>query len=123
MKFVCVGQTAAQKETLSEEYRNAAVSGEVRLGTTHLFYRYFIRIKYLAYEEITQIYLREESGESGEFLLKEHYLMVQTEDGMLHKFRMERENNARAVLEQLGRQQKHIKIGCNRPSQSTNTQS
>ncbi len=122
MKFVCVGRAAAQKETLSEEYRNATVSGEVRLGTTHLFYRYFIRIKYLAYEEITQIYLREESGESGEFLLKEHYLMIQTKDGMLHKFRMERENNARAVLEQLGRQQKCIKIGYNRPSQSMNMQ-
>ncbi len=122
MKFVCVGRTAAQKETLSEEYRNATVSGEVRLGTTHLFYRYFIRIKYLAYEEITQIYLREESGESGEFLLKEHYLMIQTKDDMLHKFRMERENNARAVLEQLGRQQKCIKIGYNRPSQSMNVQ-
>lgn len=122
MKFVCVGRTAAQKETLSEEYRNATVSGEVRLGTTHLFYRYFIRIKYLAYEEITQIYLREESGESGEFLLKEHYLMIQTKDDMQHKFRMERENNARAVLEQLGRQQKHIKIGYNRPGQSMNMQ-
>ena len=122
MKFVCVGRAAAQKETLSEEYRNATVSGEVRLGTTHLFYRYFIRIKYLAYEEITQIYLREESGESGEFLLKEHYLMIQTKDDMLHKFRMERENNARAVLEQLGRQQKCIKIGYNRPSQSMNVQ-
>lgn len=118
MKFVCLSGTEIEKDALTVEFKSAKRFGEVRVGETHLFYRYFIRIRYVAYEEITKAYLREESGESGEFLLKENYLMVETGDGVLHKLRMERQEYAKETLGYLKQKYRHISIGFDRLSQS-----
>ncbi len=111
MKYVCLGQEQEEQENLKQEYKSAKCLGEVRLGEIHLFYRYFIRIRYISYRELRQAYLREESGESGEFLLKEFYLMLKTADGGLHKLRMEREVNAREVLAYLEEREEAVRIG------------
>ena len=87
------------------------------MGEIHLFYRYFIKTRYISYGELRQAYLREESGESGEFLLKEFYLMLKAADGGLHKLRMEREVNVRAVLAGLEETHKEVKIGFERSEQ------
>ena len=118
MKFFCLNGIHEEQEILKQEYKAAARLGEARLGERHLFYRYFIRIRYVSYEEIRRAYLREESGESGEFLLKEFYLMLETSDGTLHKLRMEREVNAREVLACLQDNHNCIKIGFDRLGQS-----
>lgn len=118
MWFACICGGEHDKEELQKEYKQAKVQGEVRLGTGCLFYRYFIKIRYVAYEEIVKAYLREESGESGEFLLKEYYLMIETKDGRLHKLRQERDVNAKSVLAYLKKYYEHIAIGFDRPSQS-----
>lgn len=118
MGFACISGVEREKEELQKEYKEAAVYGEARLGTTCLFYRYFIKIRYVAYEEIVKAYLREESGESGEFLLREYYLMIGTKDGGLHKLRLERAANAKSVLVYLENHYKHIEIGFNRPGRS-----
>lgn len=118
MWFACICGAEKEKEELQKEYKQVKAQGEVRLGTSHLFYRYFIKIRYVAYEEIVKAYLREESGESGEFLLKEYYLMLETKDGRLHKLRLERDVNVRSVLAYLEKNYKEIEIGFNRPSQS-----
>ncbi|MCM1124409.1 MAG: hypothetical protein NC416_17670 [Eubacterium sp.] len=118
MKFVCLAGAEAEKESLTNEFKAARRMGEVRMGEAHLFYRYFIRIKYFAYEEIAKAYLREESGESGEFLLKEHYLMLETKNGVLHKLRMEREEYARETLQCFTKEYPHVKVGFDRLSQS-----
>lgn len=110
--------TATIKGALSAEFKSARRLGEVRMGETHLFYRYFIKIRYAAYEEITKAYLREESGESGEFLLKEYYLMLEMKSGMMHKLRMEREEYARETLRRLENGYGHITVGFDRLSQS-----
>lgn len=114
MKFVCLGKQGAVREILTNEYKSARRFGEVRLGETRMYYRYFIKVRYISYEEVAHAYLREESGESGEFLLKEFYLMVKAQDGSLHKLRMERAENAKAVLADLEKGYKHIMIGFNR---------
>lgn len=111
MKFICLKGIQEDQESLKKQYKSAAQWGEVRLGESNLFYRYFIKIRYISYGEIRRAYLREESGESGEFLLKEFYLMLASSDGALHKLRMEREVNARAVLSYLGENHKTIMIG------------
>ena len=49
--------------------------------------------------------------QSGEFLLKEFYLMLKTADGGLHKLRMEREVNAREVLAYLEEREEAVRIG------------
>ena len=118
MKFVCLGSRETEAEILKNEYKAAKRHGEVRLSDTRLFYRYFIKIRYIDYEEIVNAYLREESGESGEFLLKEFYLMLRTKDGSLHKLRTERSENAKAVLAYLEKTQGHIAVGFDRLSQS-----
>ena len=111
MKFVCIGGPEAEKEMLKSEYKTAKQLGEVRIGEHHLFYRYFIKIRYASIEEIDRAYLREESGESGEFLLLESYLMLRMRDKTLHKLRMERELYARAVLLYFEENYPHIAIG------------
>lgn len=118
MKFVCLKGMQEEQESLKQEYKAAVRWGETRLGTRHLFYRYFIKVRYVSYEEIRKAYLREESGESGEFLLKEFYLMLETADGILHKFRMERDVNAKAVLSYLKERYAFITVGFDRSSQS-----
>ena len=118
MKFVCLAGAEAQKETLASEFKTAKRMGEVRVGEAHLFYRYFIRIRYVSYEEITNAYLREESGESGEFLLKEYYLMLKMRDGALHKLRMERVEYARETLHFLEKKHSYISVGFDRLGQS-----
>ena len=118
MKFVCLKGIQESQEHLKQEYKKADQKGEVRLGDKHLFYRYFIKIRYVSYTEIRKAYLREESGESGEFLLKEFYLMLETSDGTLHKLRMEREVYAREVLSCLKNEHQSIAVGFDRLSQS-----
>ena len=111
MKFICLGRMQEDQDSLRKQYKAAEQRGEIRLGERNLFYRYFIRIRYVSYEEIVRAYMREESGESGEFLLKEFYLMLVTSDGVIHKLRMEREANVRAVLSCLCENHKSIMIG------------
>ncbi len=103
------------KDTLKAEFKAADRAGEARMGGLHFFYRYFINIKYVPYEKICKAYLRVESGESGEFLLKEFYLMVLMRDESTAKLRFEREENARAVLAYLEAKYPHIGIGYKRP--------
>jgi len=114
MRLVRLAGAETAQEILKHEFKNARRIGEVSLGEHWLFYRYFIRIRYISYEEIVRAYLREESGESGEFLLKEFYLMLESKDGALHKLRMEREVSARTVLDDLGENHRHILIGFDR---------
>lgn len=118
MKLVCMAGEETDQEMLRKEYKEARRFGEVRLGTSHLFYRYFIRIRYVSYSEITGAYLRQESGESGEFLLIENYLMMNMKSGSVHKLRMEREAYVREVLSEMEKNHATVKIGFDRLSQS-----
>ena len=113
MKFICLQKNAgpADKNVLKEEFKAAARAGEGRMGAHHFFYRYFINVKYIPYENIKTAYLRVESGESGEFLLKEFYLMLCFDDDTEGKLRFEREENARAVLSYLETHYPQIEIG------------
>ena len=111
MKFICLSGGETDKEVLKKEYRTAQQWGEARIGKVHLFYRSFIKISYVSINEIERIYIREESGESGEFLLLESYLMLKTKDGMLHKFRIEWARNAYAVLIHFEKNHLHVAIG------------
>lgn len=116
MKFISLSQRFKSEETpdkniLKEEFKTAVRAGEGRFGNAHLFYRYFINVKYVPFQEIKQAYLRVESGESGEFLLKEFYLILKLHDGAEGKLRFEREENARAVLQHLTENYPQIAIG------------
>ncbi|MCM1155312.1 MAG: hypothetical protein NC314_13115 [Roseburia sp.] len=104
----------AEKETLKAEFKSAFRAGEGRLGETHFFYRYFINVKFIPWDKICKAYLRVESGESGEFLLKEFYLMLYFDDlGKMEeaKLRFEREENARYILEYLTEHYPHVEVG------------
>lgn len=102
---------SASEEALRAEYRKAKKTVEARLGERFLFYRYFIRIHAIAYEEIKKAYLRIESGEVGEFPLTEHYLMLLDRQGGEHKLRMEHPEDAQEVLAYLEKHFPGIEIG------------
>ena len=113
MKFVLLSDVSAPYETeqLKKEFEQAVRCGEGRLGSGHFFYRYFLRVHYIPYQEIVHAYMREESGESGEFLLKEIYLMLVFHNGQTKKLRFEREVNVKTVLDYLKEHYPDIRIG------------
>ena len=82
---------SADEEALREEFRRGKKAAEARLGEQFLFYRYFIRIKAIAYEEI-------ESGESGDLPVTEHYLMLVDRQEREYKLRMEHAEDVQEVL-------------------------
>ena len=103
------------KETLKVEFKSALRVGEGRLGERHFFYRYFINIKFVPWNSIRKAYLRVESGESGEFLLKEFYLMMQFDDMSEAKLRFEREENVKSVLDYLTEHYPQVEVGYKKP--------
>ena len=113
MKFIPLSKSEeiTEKSILKEEFKNAVRAGEGRLGREHLFYRYFINARYASYQKIQNAYLRVESGESGEFLLKEFYLILKLQDGAEGKLRFEREENAKRILSYLEKQYPQVEIG------------
>ncbi|MBQ6806126.1 MAG: hypothetical protein IJO97_01685 [Lachnospiraceae bacterium] len=118
MKFIALAapETITDKNILKEEFKAAKQVGEGRMGEHHFFYRYFISVKYTSYEKIRHAFLREESGECGEFLLKEFYLILLLEDAKEEcKLRFERRENAQAVLAFLGENYPQIEIGYKKP--------
>ncbi len=114
MKFktlVKTGQTADNDAILKTEFQTAKQVGEGRIGETHLFYRYFLRVKYIAYTEIQKAFLRVESGECGEFLLQEFYLILVTKEAEECRLRFERKENIQTILDYLTAQNPDIEIG------------
>lgn len=99
MSYRCLCGQEIPKEDLKAEFKRAKYLVEIRLGERHLFYRNLFRIRYIAYEQIENLYLRMESGECGEFLLMENYLQIRDKEGREYQFRMERPECAREVLE------------------------
>ncbi len=114
MKFIALAppEDTTDGNELKKEYKETMPNGEGRIGGNHFFYRYFIRVKYVSYAKIKQAFLRIESGECGEFLLKEFYLVLFLEGREEEcKLRFEREENARAVLAFLEANYPKIEIG------------
>lgn len=116
MKFISLSgsEEITEKSILKEEFKASARAGEGGMGESHLFYRYFINVRYVSYQKIQNAYLRVESGESGEFLLRESYLMLKLQDGAEGKLRFEREENVRKILSYLEEQYPQIEIGYNK---------
>lgn len=102
---------SASEEALREEFGKAKKAAEARLGEHFLFYRYFIRIRAIAYGEIKKAYLRIESGESGDLPVTEHYLMLIDQQGKEYKLRMEHHEDAREVLAYLKERFPDIEVG------------
>ena len=102
---------SASEEALREEFKKEKKAAEARLGEHFLFYRYFIRIRAIAYGEIKKAYLRIESGESGDLPVTEHYLMIVDKQEKVHKLRMEHPEDTREVLAYLEEHFPSIAIG------------
>ena len=111
MKIKRLAVLGTAEDELREEFKNAQKVSEVRLGEKHLFYRYFIRVSAIAYEQIQKIFLRVESGEVGEFPLTEHYLMVYDLQGNEYKFRLERPEDAKRVISYFEENRPQIEVG------------
>ena len=111
----CTNNINTNKETLKEEFKSAPRVGEGRLGKRHFFYRYFINVKFIPWDRVRKAYLRVESGEVGEFLLKEFYLIMQFDNMSEAKLRFEREKNVRSVLDYMTEHYPQAEIGYKKP--------
>lgn len=109
MRYQCLCGQEVFKEKLKAEFKAARYLVEVRLGERHFFYRNLFRIRYIAYNQIDNLYLRMEHGECGEFLLMEHYIQLRDKAGREYQFRMERPECAREVLEYIKKNYPEIK--------------
>ncbi len=101
----------ASEGQLRAEWKEAKKVSEVRLGEHFLFYRYFIRISAIGYEEIKKAFLRIESGEVGEFPLTEHYLILLDQKGTEHKLRLEHPEDVKEVLAYFAEHYPGMEIG------------
>lgn len=101
----------ASQEVLRGEFKKGKKTAEARLGEHFLFYRYFIRIRAIAYGEIRKAYLRIEGGESGDLPVTEHYLMIVDKLEKVYKLRMEHPEDVREVLSYLEEHFPNVEIG------------
>ncbi len=95
-KCLC-GEEIAKKE-LQAQRKEAEYLAEIRLGEHILFYTNLLWVRYIAYDQISNVYLKLERGESGEFLTIENYLMLRDINGIDHSMRIEQTDIARQVL-------------------------
>ena len=96
------------QEALKEEFGKAGRFGEIRIGELHLFYRGFIRVRFVPLTECERIYLRVEFGEYGDVPLHEHYIVVRIKQGKELLLRMERPDDAKEVMNCLEKHSCHI---------------
>lgn len=87
------------QEALREEFEKAGRYGEIRIGENHLFYRGFLRVKFVPFTDCERIYLRVEFGEYGDLPLHEYYIVVRTKQGKEALLRLERPDDAKGVME------------------------
>ena len=103
-------QKNAEQNFLEQAFHDAAYFQEVRIGERFLFYRSFIRVKYVALERVERAHLRVETGESGDLPTQAVYLVLMLGDGQEVKLHMERYDTAKKMFDYL--KEKHPKINC-----------
>lgn len=115
MKFIPLSKKAGWdlpiEEELKKEFDSAEKFGEIRIGKDCLFYRSFIRVRFVPFRECSRIFLRIEFGEYGDFPLHEHYIMVRTRQGEEFALRSDRSDDAKNVMEFLVKNPKGIELG------------
>lgn len=89
--------TYEQKE-LEAAFKETESFQEIRIGSKFLFYRSFIRVKYITIDEVKKAFLRVESGESGDFPTTAVYLVLVREDGKEISLHMERVDTAKKMI-------------------------
>ncbi|MBP3460409.1 MAG: hypothetical protein J6K58_14495 [Lachnospiraceae bacterium] len=102
------------QESLKEEFDNAGQFGEIRVGKDHLFYRSFIRVRFVPFRECSRIFLRIEFGEYGEFPVHEHYIIAKTRQEEEFALRLDRPDDAKNVMVFLAKNHKGIELGKDR---------
>ena len=103
-------QKSSEQKALEQAFRDAAYFQEVRIGERFLFYRSFIRVKYVALERVERAHLRVETGESGDLPTQAVYLVLMLGDGQEVKLHMERYDTAKKMFDYL--KEKHPRINC-----------
>lgn len=115
MKFIPLSKKAEWElplqENLKEEFNNAERFGEIRMGKNYLFYRSFVRVRFVPLGECSRIFLRIEFGEYGDMPLHEHYIVVKTKQDEEFSLRLERPDDAKKVMLFLMENSKEIELG------------
>ena len=107
----CMFGEAAEKELVKKELAGADRIGELRLGKELLLHRYFFRTRYIRYTDISRVFQRMESGESGDFSVSEHSLVVVDRAGTEHVLHVDYKQYAAEGISRLTERYPHISVG------------
>lgn len=99
------------KETVKLQKKQGIRYSEVVLGESLLIHTYFFQMKYIAYQDISQVYMRVAGGEFGEFPMDEYSLVIKDKGDQEHVLHVERGEYIKAVLDYLKEKQPQILIG------------
>ena len=92
-------------------WRSGKAADQFCLSDTHLLHRYFFVTKYIAYDEISRVYLRIESGEYGDLPLAEYSLVIVNTSGEESALHAERKDGAERVIGLLQERCPQIAVG------------
>lgn len=100
-----------EQAELEKLYKAARGFQEIRISESFLFYKSFIRVKYVDLNHVKKIFLRVESGESGDFPTQTVYVILTDLNEKEISLHMERMDTAKQMLEFLKEQYPTIQYG------------
>ena len=109
MRCLCGEKINSAK--VKEQWKTGERIGEFSLGDELLVHRYFFSTKYIRYDEIERLYIRVESGESGDFAIEECSLVLVDISGRETALHADRHEYAEEVMECMKVRNPNVKTG------------
>lgn len=101
LAFKNLSDGSFEQNRLEQIYKEAKAFQEIRIADKFLFYRKFLRVKYVDLSLIEKAFLRVESGESGDFPTQTVYVILTDIKGREISLHMERMDTAKQMMEYL----------------------
>ncbi len=102
---------AVPSDKIKQEKKQGIRYSEVTLGKEYLIHTYFFKTRYIAYKDITRIYMRVAGGEFGEFPMDEYSLVLLDAKDQEHVLHVERGEYIEGVQNVIRENYPHIQIG------------
>lgn len=99
------------RERVKQEKKNGIKYAEVTLGEELLIHSYFFKTQYIAYRDITRLYMRVAGGEFGEFPMDEYSLVILDKENHEHVLHVERGEYIQGVQEYVQKHHPQILLG------------
>ena len=114
MIFCPLNGTVRDRKSLRMEYKNAKVTGVIRLGETCFFFRHGFKIYYIAYAEVVKCFRRVMliSAGSDKGNMKLETLVIADEEKELAQVQIPGTDAAKLLIEELKKKMPHADFTC-----------